>query len=372
MSVPNPWLYVTDSKLSGIGIDFVTEQQLTALSEADMPVHLVARGGSSLRGVSSFSHPLPPTKLFSWLPSQDYYALNKRYFSRLGRRYFEHGDYCGVLAWSKTALHMFEAAARRGVPCVLNVGNSHRDFDTGATNKPSARWPRIPDDRYRAEYEMASLILVASDYAVNTFVAQGVPPEKVRAIYRGADTVRFVPPEYKPVRPFVVASCGLLGERKGSYELLKAWRRLALPDAELWLIGHLPPAEASALSALATPNVRFLGFRKDLPQLLQKVHLHVLLSRNEGLAKVLLEASASGVPNLCTREAGLPSDAAGTIFIDDRNDEDAVCAAIESCYRDPEATRRLGMVARRMVEERFGWSAFRLRFRQAIADVVMR
>ena len=370
--MPKPWLYVTDSKLSGIGIDMVTEQQLMAMSEADMPVHLVARGRSGLPGIRDFRHPLPPTKLFSWLPSQDYYALNKRYFSRLGRNYFERGDYCGALAWSKTALHIFEAAARRGVPRVLNVGNSHRDFDTGAASKPSVRWPRIPDDRYRAEYDMASLILVASDYAVQTFVAQGVPPEKVRAIYRGADTVRFVPPADKPAHPFVVASCGLLGERKGSYELLRAWRRLALPDAELWLIGHLPPAEAPALHSLPTPSVRFLGFRKDLPQLLQKVHLHVLLSRNEGLAKVLLEAGASGVPNLCTSEAGLPTDAAGTIFIGDRNDEAEVCAAIEFCYRDPEATRRLGLVARRMVEERFGWSAFRARFRQAVADVAIR
>ena len=30
------------------------------------------------------------------------------------------------------------------------------------------------------------------------------------------------------------------------------------------------------------------------------------------------------------------------------------------------------LVARRMVEERFGWSAFRARFRQAVADVAIR
>ena len=39
----------------------------------------------------------------------------------------------------------------------------------------------------------------------------------------------------KSPRPFIVASCGLLGERKGTYELLKAWNRLALPDAEVTL-----------------------------------------------------------------------------------------------------------------------------------------
>ena len=59
--MPKPWLYVTDSKLSGIGIDMVTEQQLMAMSEADMPVHLVARGRSGLPGIRDFRHPLPPT-----------------------------------------------------------------------------------------------------------------------------------------------------------------------------------------------------------------------------------------------------------------------------------------------------------------------
>lgn len=273
-----------------------------------------------------------------------------------------------MVAWSKTALHLFEAAERQGVPRLLNVGNAHRDFDTGG-ERQSARWPRIPHERYRAEYELASLILVASDYAAQTFIAQGVPAAKVRAIYRGADTVRFHPLADKPPRPFIVASCGLLGERKGSYDLLRAWRRLALPEAELWLIGHRPEDEADALRALALPNVRFLGFRKDLPELLRQAHLHVLLSRNEGLAKVLLEAGASGVPNLCTRETGLPGDAAGTLFIADRNAEDDVAASIEACYRDPAGTARLGQEARRMVEADFGWPAFRMRFRQALADV---
>ena len=368
----DPWLYVSDCKFSGIGIDLVTEQQLRAFSEHNIDVSLVARGRLDLQGIRNFSRPFPPTKLLSWLPSQDYYALNKRYFSRLGHRHFGNGDFAGVIAWSKTALHMFEAAEKRSVPRLLNVGNSHRDFDSGGASEQITRWPRIPHSRYRAEYELASRILVASDYAAASFVAQGVPREKVKVIYRGADTERFHPLADKPSKPFIVASCGLLGERKGSYELLRAWRRLALADAELWLIGHLPPAEATALQALATPSVRFLGFRKDFPQLLQKAHLHVLLSRNEGLAKVLLEAGACGVPNLCTREAGLPADAAGTIFIVNRNDEDEVCAAIESCYRNPEATRRLGLVARRMVEESFGWSAFRARFCQVVADVVMR
>ena len=365
----NPWLYVTDAKFSGIGIDLVSEQQVVAFSEAASQVDVLARGSLKLPYVQNFRHPLPPTKLLSWLPSQKYYALNKRYFSHLGKRRFENDEYSGVVAWSKTALHIFEAAARRGVPRLLNVGNTHRDVTTAAgTANETPNWPLIPHSRYREEYELASLILVASDQAAQSFIAQGIPAEKVRTIYRGADTTKFHPAPAKPAGPFVVASCGLIGERKGACQLLRAWRRLALPNAELWLIGHLPEAEAEKISSLLTPSVRLLGFRKDLPELLRQVDLHVLLSRNEGLAKVLLEAAASGVPNLCTRQAGLPGDAAGTLFVADRDNEDEVCAAIESCYLDREGTVQLGRLARRMVEERFGWGAFRSRFMQAVKD----
>ncbi|HSG22401.1 MAG TPA: glycosyltransferase family 4 protein [Azonexus sp.] len=365
----NPWLYVTDSKFRGIGIDQVTEQQVIAFSERSIPVSLVARGRLALPGIKNCWWPLPPTKFLSWLPSQDYYALNKRFFSHLGRRYIKRNDYTGVVAWSKTALHIFEAAEKRGMPRLLNVGTYHRDFDSGGTDASTLRWPRISLSRYRAEYELASMILVASDFAAETFINQGVPRNKVRVIYRGADTTRFFPLPDKPARPFIVASCGRLGERKGTYELLRAWQRLALPDAELWLIGQVPESEAAELHALAGPSVRFLGFRKDLPEVLRQVHLHVLLSRNEGLAKVLLEAGASGVPNLCTREAGLPADAEGTIFVQDRNCEDEVMTAIEACYRDPSATRLLGLAARQMIETQYGWAAFRARFAQACADV---
>jgi len=365
----DPWLYVTDAKFSGIGIDLVCEQQIRAFSERGSRLDVLARGKLDLPQVRNFRHRVPPTKLLSWLPAQKYYALNKRYFSHLGKHRLQRADYAGVVAWSRTALRIFEQAERQGLPRLLNVGNFHRDFDSGRLGIENPAWPLIPHSRYRAEYELASLILVASDEAAHSFVSQGVPAEKIRIVYRGVDTSKFFPATDRQPGPFIVASCGLLGERKGTYQLLRAWRRLALPDAELWLIGHLPAAEAREIQALANGSVRFLGFRKDMPELLRQAHLHVLLSRNEGLAKVLLEAAASAVPNLCTRQAGLPPDVEGTLFVENRDDEDAVAAAIESCFRNPAGTALLGAQARRMVEQRFGWSAFRDRFRQAVTDV---
>lgn len=355
------WLYVFDGKLKGIGIDQVAEQQLLALSEAGANSELLSRGRLSLPGLDNSTWRFPPSKLLSWLPSQDYYAANKRFFSWFGGRSFNAQRHCGVIAWSKTALHPFEAAARAGLPRILNVGNFHCDFEAGGKVQPE-RWPRIGKIRLRREYELATRILVASDHAADTFVAHGISREKLSVVYRGVDIERFAPPDARQALPFIVASCGSLGERKGTYQLLEAWEKLAFPDSELWLIGHAGDDELQRLQSRATSTVRFLGFRRDLPQLLQQVHVHVLLSRNEGFAKVLLEAAACGAVNICTKATGWPEGVPGVRIVADRMNVNEVMAAIAELQKNSALRIRLGQEARNAVCGQLTWSHFRKRF----------
>jgi glycosyltransferase involved in cell wall biosynthesis len=361
------WLYLYDGKLRGVGIDLVAEQQLRAFSEAARPVELVSRGRLTLPYLQLRRWGFPPTKLLSWLPSQDYYAVNKRFFSLLGRHYFDGRRHCGVIAWSKSALKVFEAAAQAGLSRILNVGNFHCDFEAGGKVAPS-RWPRIEKARLRREYELATRILVASDFAAETFLENGVSAAKLAVIYRGVDAERFRPDTERRSSPFVVASCGSLGERKGTYQLLHAWSALELPDAELWLIGTIPREEGQKMRELASSSVRFLGFRRDVPQLLAQAHVHVLLSRHEGFAKVLLEAAACGVANVCTRETGLPLDAPGAVLVGDRSDASEVGAILQGLHADRSGCERLGREARTWAEASFTWQHFRYRFRAALPD----
>lgn len=361
-------LYATECKMNGNGIDLVVAKQIDALAAAGYPVELVARGRYDAPGMRNRTWRLPPSKLLSWLPSKDYYAANSRCFSWLGARYLDARRHRLAIAWTHTAHDLFGAARRQGIPCVLNAAGPHRLHNPRAL--VGLRWPRLPLERTLEEYRRADRILVASDFAAATFVAHGVPTDKIRVVYRGADLSAFCPPAVKPSRPFIVASCGLLGDRKGTYQLLRAWRQAALPEAELWLIGHVPANEAEKLHALATPSVRFFGFRRDLPALLGQAHLHVLLSRNEGFAKVTLEAAAAGAVNLCTAETGLPPDAPGALFIADRDDIDRVATLLADAHAHTDDCVAQGLQARAYVAEHFTWEAFGARVVAAVRELL--
>jgi len=78
-------------------------------------------------------------------------------------------------------------------------------------------------------------------------------------------------------------------------------------DFELWLVGGgeqstelREQAEADGLSAI----VHFLGFRDDVPQLLQDADIFVSASHGEGMPLTLLEAMAAGLPSVASDVVG--------------------------------------------------------------------
>jgi teichuronic acid biosynthesis glycosyltransferase TuaC len=143
----------------------------------------------------------------------------------------------------------------------------------------------------------------------------GVPDSKITALRNGVDLDQFKPVDRASLRQkwqlsgFVLASVGLLIERKGHHLAIEAL--VDIPDATLLIAGSGPDRaqlEALARSFGVGQRVRFLGAldTKTLTEIYNCADALVLASSREGWANVLLEAMACGTPVIATAVWGTP------------------------------------------------------------------
>jgi glycosyltransferase involved in cell wall biosynthesis len=178
----------------------------------------------------------------------------------------------------------------------------------------------------------------------------------------GIDSDRFRPiPE--PDGPVTFAFVGRMLDDKGVRILLAAFKimRAANRDCRLLLAGSPDPANPASIPQLEVaswgrePGVNWLGEVDDIGALWQRAHVAVLPSRREGLPKSLLEAAACGRPLIATdvpgcREITIHEKTGLLVPVDDPA---ALAAAMERLARSSQQRIRLGVAARRLVDERF-------------------
>jgi len=152
--------------------------------------------------------------------------------------------------------------------------------------------------------------------------------------------------------------------RKGVPYLLKAWEKIKLPsqETELILVGNISRDFKLVLSQFTIDsNVIFYGSvsQEKLKTLYARASLFVLPSIEEGLAMVLGEAMASGLPVICSTNTG------GEEFIEDGNegfiipirDSDTLAEKIAWCYDNRDACFVMGKRAQRKVQN-FTWDHY--------------
>lgn len=163
---------------------------------------------------------------------------------------------------------------------------------------------------------------------------------------------------------FVVASVGRLHEQKGYEYLLSAVRHLLqdLPGAIFLIAGYGPLEEqlkARSRELGVASNVRFMGYRRDVPDILGACDLYVLPSLWEGMSNAVLEAMAAGRPIIATSVDGNIEQIANGktgILVPPRNSK-ALAEAILRLYRDPQLASRMAQSAKEKVEGDFSLRA---------------
>jgi glycosyltransferase involved in cell wall biosynthesis len=140
----------------------------------------------------------------------------------------------------------------------------------------------------------------------------------------------------------IIGFGGRLCVQKGLTYLLEAMPGIvrSFPDCTLLIAGtgsleHELKAQAESLGV--TSNVKFLGMRLDMPELLRLFDVFVLSSLSEGLPMVLLEAMAAQCPIVTTNVGGIPSAIKhrGTgLLVEPKKPDDLAAAVIEILKND--------------------------------------
>lgn len=197
------------------------------------------------------------------------------------------------------------AAKRAGIPYVWHI----REFleeDQGN---------RFYFPRYSHRLMSRASLVIAISNSIYEKYSKVITKEKIKVIYNGIDTEQFYMPGRHIFKDSRITLCyvGGLSELKGTDDLIEACRLLnarGYKDSyRLLIAGRGNEAYEAQLrdriNQYELDNIEMLGFRTDVPQVMEQADVSVVTSRCEAFGRVTVEAMLTG--NLV-----LGADSAGT------------------------------------------------------------
>lgn len=153
----------------------------------------------------------------------------------------------------------------------------------------------------------------------------------------------------RPERPKpIIVSVGRLTHQKNYETTIKALAHLQDVSFEYWILGQgeLEESLRNMVSELKLEDkVKFLGFRDNIPELLNKSDVFLLASHWEGLSLAMVEAMAAGLPVVVSdipeaREAVTPQSGCGVLV--NPNSETDIAAKLRSLLMDYSLRQEMG------------------------------
>jgi len=308
-----PYLIVTGDFVKTGGMDRANHALAKYLAEQGRETHLVAyRIADDLAGYPNvFFHRVPK-------PLNSYFLAGPL-LARAGRK------------WARRI-------AARGGRVVVNGGNCMWPDINWAHHLHVSYKPQVaanPLWKLKAEisfrnaaaldrkaFASARVVISGSNRTRHELVRDlGVPEERIHTVYLGVDGEMFRPrspleraairaslgwPPGTPVLVFV----GALGDRRKGFDtLFSAWQKLCSSSdwcAKLIVIGtgaELPAWKARAAVAGLASRIDFMGFCKDLPEVMAASDVLVSPTRYEGYGLAIQEAVSCGLPVIVSQAA---------------------------------------------------------------------
>ena len=287
-----------------------------------------------------------------------------------------------VVAQCRIGVKTGAAAKRRGIAYVCDPGSTHVLYQDRLLREEHERLgfayaglDRRAVERDLAEYELADAITVPSSFVRDSFLAQGIPVGKLILAPYGVDR-RIFGRTAPRAEEFRVLFVGQLGVRKGLHHLLRAFRKAALPNARLVLIGSLSPEGQAILAREPVEKLTWLG-RQPWPRVVHEMSqasVFMLPSIEEGLALVQAQAMACGCPVIASEHTG-----SRDLFQDGREgfilpvgDADAMADHLRRLYEDRGLLAAMSDAALERTGAIGGWEEYGRRLTDAYAALLNR
>jgi glycosyltransferase involved in cell wall biosynthesis len=284
-----------------------------------------------------------------------------------------------VHSYEDCSLLQFEEARRRGKACIYDMPIGYypawQETEARLAKKYQDWLPQggLPSSRYvrpeqkKAEMALADLVLAPSPFVERTI--KQYCPDKIVAQAPYGVSLDFWRPgaERGASQPLTFIYAGQAAIRKGTPDLLDAWRLAELRDARLLMIGSwfLSDARRHDLPPNVTWNPPCAP--RQLREWYRQADIFVMPSYFEGLSLALLEAMSCGLPVLASDVAavrGISDGTAGRAI--PPGDIEALVAALRWASDSRDALPAMGKAARAEAQQ-FTWGSYRRHVQEATA-----
>ncbi len=219
---------------------------------------------------------------------------------------------------------------------------------------------------FRSIYALSSAVIGVSKTVQEYLIDKnGVTPKKVKLIYNPYDMDLYKEYRIKDnviKKTIDILSVGRLVEDKNHIMLIKSFARVheKYPNLFLKIVGEgqLRETLQRLIRSLEMQDrIYLLGYKDDIPKLLQNSDLFILPSKSEGLGIALIEAMAMGIPVIGTDVGGIPE-----VIVEDQsmgwivpnNDMKSMAKTIEDVIKlSKEEKNTITNNAKKYVEEKF-------------------
>lgn len=217
------------------------------------------------------------------------------------------------------------------------------------------------------------VIAVSQHTAEGMIEDEGAPPEKLRVILNGVDFNRLklstpdapdkLRRQFAPNNELLLLQVARLHPEKGHEYLFRA---LPLIEREIGrkvrlLLAGVGPFEAEYQKQVRNlgveQNVVFLGFRRDVPDLMSAADIFVLPSVAEAFGLVLTESLYLSTPVVAARTGGIPEiiqDGVDGLLVEPASPE-SLAAAISRLANDADLYQEMAGAGREKVLRQFGF-----------------